>query len=167
MRKKLSLNVIVTGFSLVELLIVISIMAVLFSLGYANYRDFQRRQHLEAAVRMVKADLRLAQEMALAGKKPSLPVGNACETSDLLGYIFERIDISSYRISASCFGGDVTVKNNVGLPLGAQVQVGGGNSFLFRVLGRGVDRNVTITLSFPGSGVANRTITITTAGEIR
>ncbi|MBU0570047.1 prepilin-type N-terminal cleavage/methylation domain-containing protein [Patescibacteria group bacterium] len=155
------------GFSLVELLTVISIMAVLFGLGYANYRDFQRRQHLESAVRMVKADLRLAQEMALAGRKPA-----GCDL--LNGYEFQLMNITGsygdqYGIDALCDNNSYDYKTVI-LPENVGIRTfDSGNDFYFKVLGQGIDRtsNVTLTFRFSGSGVANRSIIITPVGEIR
>ena len=77
-----------SGYTLVELTIVVMIMAILFTVGYGNYRSYQRRQYLETAVRQVVSDLRLSQEYALSGRKPVDPLGNACETSTLSGYRF-------------------------------------------------------------------------------
>ncbi|OGM28437.1 hypothetical protein A2962_04750 [Candidatus Woesebacteria bacterium RIFCSPLOWO2_01_FULL_39_61] len=169
------------GFTLVELIIVIVTMVLIFSLGYANYRGFQRRQHLESAVRMVMGDLRLAQGMALAGRKPEEPVGNACQTNVLGGYVFSRTTgysagppeiPASYTIYAVCpdWGQRVAVKGPIELPENINLLAfGGGNRFIFRVLGRGTDRNTDIVLTFNyvDSGVANRSITITPAGNIQ
>lgn len=157
------------GFTIVELVISIMIMGIIFSLGFANYRDFQRRQQLESAVRLVKGDLRYAQELAIAGRKPAEPAGNPCETTSLEGYLFDRLTNTTYQVVARCGGGDVVVKGPQQLPVNIQIGgFGGGNEVLFRVLGRGVDRSGTTTISFtfPNSGVVARQITISTSGEI-
>lgn len=154
------------GFSLIELLTVISIMTVLFSLGYANYRDFQRRQHLESAVRMVKADLRLAQEMALAGRKPDI-----CGTSDLLGYSFEINESNdTYSIIADCRDGATEQVKLQTLPEGVEIEsVVSDDNFRFNVLGQGTDETseVGIGLSFPSGGVDPTGVIITPVGEIK
>ena len=77
-----------SGFTLIELMVVMLIMSLLFGLGFANFRDFQRRQILEGAVRAVKGDLRYAQELALAGRKPDNQDGKSCAIADsvLHGY---------------------------------------------------------------------------------
>jgi prepilin-type N-terminal cleavage/methylation domain-containing protein len=157
------------GFTIVELVISIMIMGIIFSLGFANYRDFQRRQQLESAVRLVKGDLHYAQQLAIAGRKPADPAGNPCETTTLVGYVFDRTSNSTYQILARCEGGDVMVKGPVSLPVNIQIGgFGGGNEVLFRVLARGVARTGTTTISFtfPDSGVVARQITISTSGEI-
>ena len=88
--KKENSNNLKKGFTIVELVMVIVIMAILFSMGTISYRDYQRRQYLEGAATMVEADLRLAQEMALSGKKPQDPPGNDCLSNNLEGYAFRR-----------------------------------------------------------------------------
>lgn len=159
-----------SGYTLVELIIVVSIMAILFTVGYANYRGYQKRQYLETAVRQVIADLRLAQEYALSGRKPVNPPGNACETSTLEGYRFERLDFSSYQILAKCGSGYVVVKGPEDLPQGIEMPNWGGESFVFfRVLGKGVGTtsDIVIRLQWPTGGVNPREITITPGGNIR
>ena len=59
------------GFTFVEILVVVVTMSILFSFGYAGYRDYARRQNLEAWARRVSGDLRLAQQLASSGAKPS------------------------------------------------------------------------------------------------
>lgn len=159
------------GYTLLELLMVVSIMALIFTGGFASYRDYQRRQFVESAARQVKTDLHLAQEYSLSGRKPEIPVGNTCETSTLMGYEFVRISTGSYRIDARCSAGAVTVIGPVILPTGIQMAAISGTPpdiLLFRVLGRGVNRdiNTNITLTQTESGVIKQ-ITVSPSGEIR
>ena len=154
------------GFSLVELLTVISIMTVLFGFGYSNYRDFQRRQHLESAVRMIKSDLRLAQEMALAGRKPSDCVG------DLEGYEFQLSSINSgwssqYELRTLCASSNVDYKI-VDLPEGTEIRVFGvTNGFHFLPLGQGINRlTLTLRVRFDDADIDPRRIVISEIGEI-
>ena len=44
------------GYTLIEILVVISIMAILFTVGFAGYRDFSRRQVLLGAVNQIQGD---------------------------------------------------------------------------------------------------------------
>lgn len=152
------------GYSLLEMLIVIAIISIVSSIGFASYRTYQRRQTMESGVRMVKSDLRLAQEYAIAGKKPT-----GC-TGSLQGYEFRRASVNRYRISAIC---DASIEiKTVDLPTGIQMNpLSGtpGNNFIFKVLGRGTDvaGDVGIPIRYPNSGVANVTVTVTQLGEIK
>lgn len=104
-QSKYALKRNISGYTLIELLTVISIMAILFSIGAANYREYARRRELINTALMVKGDLRLAQQYALSGKKPSVPVGNTCLTAGSLleYYIFERNAAGDgYDIRAKC-----------------------------------------------------------------
>ena len=60
-----------SGFTLIEILVSMTIIGFLFSFGYASFRDFSRRQALAGVVKQVQGDLRLAQQKALSGEKPS------------------------------------------------------------------------------------------------
>jgi len=167
------------GFTLIELLIVVVTMTLLFGVGFANYRDFQKREYLKTADRLIKADLRLAQEMAISGRKPQEFPGNACETQILQGYRFE-LDTDnypggrdSYQIDAFCgptLGTATRVfLKAVNLPEGIDMSSIGGSVFTFKVLARGVDipgAQIGITLNFPGSGVPGITVTVRRSGEI-
>ncbi len=55
------------GYSLIELVIVMGIMAVLFTLGFAGYSQFNARQELVSLVNQVKTDIRSTQNRALSG----------------------------------------------------------------------------------------------------
>lgn len=158
-----------SGFTLIELMVVMLIMSLLFGLGFTNFRDFQRRQILEGAVRAVKGDLRYAQELALAGRKPDNPAGNSCTTADsvLHGYQLTRTSSGSYVIEALCAIG-VPIKSVV---LDSEVEmnsIGTEDKILFKSVTGGIsqDSSVAITLTFTEAGVSDRVITVSPAGEI-
>ncbi len=88
------------GFSLIEVILVLGIIATLFAVGYANFRGYQRRQAIMSTARQIEGDIRLAQEYASQGKKPS----TTC-TGYLNGYIFvvNSDPVNTYDIIADCF----------------------------------------------------------------
>lgn len=156
------------GFTLIELLVVLTIMFLLFGLGYANYRDFARRQSILAIAREMRTDIRLAQEQALAGAKPSA----GCNVLD--GYRF-RVDTfsRSYSIHPFCGGSELTFVKEVTLPAEiASVVVApvSANPLLFKTVGQGNSLpsggvfDITLTQVVTGY---SQTITVTSGGEIK
>ncbi len=154
------------GFTFIELLIVISTMALLFSLGFSNYRGYQQRQRIVNAARILRSDLRFTQEQALAGIKP--------DTCGILnGYRLTYSTPTEYQVSANCDDGT----NNVDIKTISLASSSSGIQFssafpliFFNVLGRGVKMpgaSIPITLiDIDSSPNPTLTITITKGGEI-
>lgn len=69
------------AFSLVELLVVVTIMTTLLSIGVAYYTGFSQNATLDGAAKQLRANLRLAQAFALNGEK----IGATC-TGTFNGY---------------------------------------------------------------------------------
>src|SRR3989338_688450 len=86
------------GYTLIEILVAISITGMIFGAGFISFRDFSRRQVLVSAERALRGDLRLVQEYALIGKKP--PNTNCDDPNMLAGYSFLRSLSSRYLIRA-------------------------------------------------------------------
>jgi prepilin-type N-terminal cleavage/methylation domain-containing protein len=151
------------GYTLVEVLVSLTIIGLLFGFGFASFRDFSRRQALEGASRSLKGELRLLQSKASAGEKPA-----GCGASILSTYSFV-VSASSYNIIANCSGGvNVTVKTgslDTGITM-ASTQ----NTISFKVLGQGTNilsgGSAVITLSQAGTSNTSL-ITVTAGGEIK
>ena len=144
------------GYTLIELLVTITIITLLFSIGMAQYNRFNRRQILVKAKDELVSNLRLAQSKSLAAEKPV-----AC-TDILTGHKIKFINNQNYKIVAVC-GNEVDLKTDIVLPMGVIKQAGPDEVF-FRVLSQGSPTDVTLTLSGFGE---TQTITITKAGEIK
>lgn len=130
------------GYTLIELLLVMVIIAIVFSFGTANYKNFQKRQALEAATRNVMGDLRLAQEFALAGK-----VDDPATCTNFEGYVFARADpptTNKYYIYKRCNGTNTEYKSvtlQSGVTIAVRGRNGGHREFTFMPLGKGLDIN--------------------------
>src|SRR3989344_2781413 len=96
-----------TGYTLIEILVGLTIIGIVFGVGFLSFREFSRRQSLAGGVKNLVGDLRLAQEQAIAGKKPE---DNKCTSGLLNGYNFRVIPPDTYQVEALCTGGVVIVK---------------------------------------------------------
>lgn len=151
------------AFTLVEILVSLSLILLLTGLGYAGYRDFSRRQTLLSAARKIEGDLRYAQGLANSGTAPASPA--SC--TNLSGYRF-LLTASAYTISALCTEGYVDVKKDVSP--GANITISSTlPSFLFKVLASGTNipeaTPVTITLRQTGVS-ASVAIKVNSAGQV-
>jgi len=147
------------GFTIVELLIILSLIALLFALGVSQYNRFNRSQALVKAKGELVSNLRLAQGKSLAGEKP-----NQCGDEALLGHQLEFTNNQSYKIVAVCGSEPYPeVKQTVTFPEGV-IKTSAENIVFFKILSQGVESEVTITLSGFGE---TRDIIITAAGEIK
>jgi prepilin-type N-terminal cleavage/methylation domain-containing protein len=153
-----------SGYTLIEILVSMSIIGLIFSFGYISYRDFARRQSLLGSARRLKADLSLAQEQALSGKKPS---SVACSgAGSLNGYDFYVDSATSYIIQANCVGGlvdDKVVEISSEISLTAIP-----NRFTFKVIGKGTSLSDLATITLTQTATGNtQIITVSPEGEIK
>jgi len=95
------------GFTFVEMMVVMMIMAILFGAGYANYRAFSRGKAIESVAEEVASDIKLTKELASSGKKEC----NDNLTEVLNGYRFiVSMDSDTYRIETVCSASNRTIK---------------------------------------------------------
>lgn len=150
------------GYTLIEILVGLTIISLLFGIGSVNFRDFSRREALNGVAKQIQGDLRLAQSAASSGQKPA-----SCLTN-LDGYIFKIYPTTEYKIEAKC-GNNFYVNKDVFLPSGLSVTLSP-NPILFKVLGQGTDipavSEATITITQQGTN-AQKVIQITSGGEIK
>ena len=147
------------GFTLVELLVTITIITLVFSIGLAQYNRFNRRQILVRAKDQLISDLRLTQSKALSGEKPV-----DCNSTPLLGQKLDFTSNSNYQIIAVC-SSDIVVKSGISLPQGVIKQAGPDEVF-FKVLSQGTDISGTAQIILSGFG-QTQTISVNNAGEIK
>ena len=147
------------GFTLLELLITISIITLLFTIGIASYQNFNRTQIVNQTVKELKENLRLVQSKALSGEKTS-----ACGANTLIGWQINFTDSNTYKIQVLCSATPSDVKT-IDLT-GDLVKTAGPNTVLFRVLARGVDGSGEIIIKgFGSTKVAS--VTVSNTGEIK
>ena len=94
-----------SGFTLVELLVVISVITILSSLGFATYVNFNRTQVIVQTADRIISDLRLAQSLAANNQRPpdnENPESETglCGSNPLVGYSFKMNSEKNYTIFA-------------------------------------------------------------------
>lgn len=141
------------AFTLIELLIVTSLVGILLTMGVASHNTFNRRRVLRETALALLNNLRHTQTKALSGEKP-----NACTI--LNGWKLEFLG-GGYQMRAVCTNGEFGEKN-FSFPSGVS-KTAGPDSFLFKVLAHGVKGEGEIGLS--GFGEIYK-IKVSQSGEI-
>lgn len=169
---KVNLN-IRQGYTLIELLVGLTIIGILFAFGYVNFRDFSRRQAVAGIAKQIEGDLRLAQQQALSGLVPDDAKCRA--PNNLLNGINFRVVTSgfggTYAVEADCSGGIVSDPAIKSVTLPDAISISSTlNPIRFNVLGNGNNiqggQNAVITILQQGTG-NQKLITVTSGGEIK
>ncbi|MCX6726101.1 MAG: prepilin-type N-terminal cleavage/methylation domain-containing protein [Candidatus Shapirobacteria bacterium] len=148
------------GFTLVELLIVMTIITLLFAIGVVQYNQFNRRQVLTKAKDELISNLRLIQGKSLAGEKPE-----NCLAETLEGFKLIFADNhQNYKIVVVC-NGEFDVKTSLAFPTGV-IKQSGPDEIFFKVLSQGTDINGQAEIILSGFN-ETKTIIVTGTGEIR
>ena len=154
-----------SGYTLIEILVVLALGAIVFVGGYTAYQDFARRQVLDNAHEELKSNFALARQLALAGEKPA----GFCESSSSFSLLGHQINLESgqYKIQAKCSNDVTSDVRTFLLPSGISITSGWttSNPILFKALGEGADQNVTITI-MQNSTSDTKQIQVSTQGRI-
>jgi len=156
-----------SAYTLIEVLVGLTIIGLIFGVGYINFRDFARRQAIAGAGKILQGDLRLAQGLALSGQKPDVAFCNSPNT--LNSFDFRVFSTTDYRIEANCSGGSV-ISKEVFLPTGITISTPNPNPIQFKVLGRGtnIPSGTSIILTLTQASSNNKfTVTVGFGGEIQ
>lgn len=155
------------AYTLIEILVGLTIIGLVFGIGYVNFRDFSRRQAVAGAGKQIQGSLRLAEQLALSGQKPDDIKCN--DPNVLTGYGFRIVSSSQYRVEAACSGGNV-VNKDTNLPSGITITTPVPNPVLFKILGQGtnIPAGTSIVLTLTQARTNNRfTVTIGAGGDIK
>ena len=147
------------GFTLIELLVAVAIGGILFSGGLAAYRGIGEKQTVKQAGISFQSKLRLFQQKALAGEKPS-----ECDIPGeiLEGYSVRWISLTSYIMTAVC---SITSPTENTINLVENVVFGGNfGTIFFPVLRSELTGAQVITLT---NGTFNYEVEIESTGVIR
>jgi len=149
------------GFTLVEILIVMGIIALLTSLSIAAYSTYTRNQKFNNAVNDTYNMLQVAKSRASSQYVPS----DKCTYDAVAGYVFEgyqvTINASSVDLSVRCNGAVQNV-NSVKIPSGILTPVP--TTIVFKALDGTVNTSSDIVLTFQDGNI--KRITIPKNGKI-
>lgn len=138
------------GFTLIEILVGLTIVTLLFGVGYAGYRDFARRQILNSSYDKIRSSLSLAQQLALSGDKPVGCPANAV----LNGY---KVDFSQKKFYAECVGPAGTTRaqeRTIDIPVGIEIS-SSQPTVLYKVLGQGTDQSSEVSITIRQTATGN------------
>ena len=89
------------GFTVIELLVAVVISGLLVVSGLVSYKSLGEKQKVKQAGTSFQTNLKLIQQKALAGEKPTI-----CGSNSLSGYNVSRQSSGSYAVEAICPGAD-------------------------------------------------------------
>jgi prepilin-type N-terminal cleavage/methylation domain-containing protein len=158
------------GFTLIELVVSVGLMALLVGGSIAGYNRFNERQGVIQAGKEFVSVLRLAQKRASVGDKPDVAGCNGGEKLD--GYRVQASqNDSAYTLSPVC-GGAVIAAAETSYSISNQLMFHDAVNLQFQVLSMGVQNGVggggaaTIEIGSDSSPGFIYIITVSPAGEI-
>lgn len=155
------------GFTLIELIVVFSVIAVLSTIGVASFVSYSRAQTLQQATNDFITVLNTAKARASAQVKPS---PTCISTSALQGYsVTVNIVARTYSLNVICSGTTTaistsTLPTNVSFNSAAGIPPTTTTNVRFSVLTGGVTGTGNVVLSSYG---ATKTVTINSVGGIQ
>lgn len=148
------------GFTLIEIIVVFSVIAIVATVGVAAFVNYSKTQSLQTSYLDLKSTLSTAKSYSLSQIKPA-----ECATNILIGYEVS-LDIfnNKYSLIAKCQGFDKTLKTSSFPPsITFNNSLTTSNTFLFPVLSTQITGG-TITIDGFGD---QKVITIDGLGGIR
>jgi prepilin-type N-terminal cleavage/methylation domain-containing protein len=155
------------GFTLIELMIAISIIAILGALGIVGFSNFNKAQVLQTSAKEVIAMLNLAKSRAQSQIKPLA----FCSGGSLSGYKVIISNLKKYSLYLSCSTGvdSLITEQDKSLPTGLNFSEDSSLSFFFPVRSGGIQASglspwQIIILDNDGK---TKTITINPGGNVQ
>ena len=149
-----------SAFTLVELLVAMTILAIVGGAGMAGFRSAAQRQSVDAAQGQIMGALTQAQSNAAAGVKDA----TACGVTPLVGW---RVSFtaSSYTVEGVC-GSTTFSSKTTQLSSGLTVStLPTPNPIVFKPLRQGTTIAVSTTIVLSGNGLT-KNIAVTNVGQI-
>lgn len=128
------------GFTLIEMIVVITIIMIISTIGIASFVDYGRTQEVNTATLEIASMLQLARSRTISQIRPPDSVVQ-CSGKTLDGYRVTFSDSRNYLLKAVCEGNEYNLPNE-SRTLSSNLSITSlsfPNSFTFRVLTGGVD----------------------------
>lgn len=143
------------GFTLIELIVAFSIIAILSTVGIASFVSYSRTQAVNTEASNIVSVLNLARAKTQSQVNP-------CEDSEtLVGYQLKVVNDTNYQLEYVCMSGGANVSSPINkYKLANPIKLSSSQTvFLFKVLSGG---NTTGTLTVTGNWTPEieRTITL-------
>ena len=152
------------GYSLLEVLVAVTIIGILTGSSLVGYNRFQGRQGLKSAGEQLVSDLRLTQAKALSGEKATGWCQGANES--LTGWRLVFTSSTVYDIRGVCSSAATTTFKSITLP-NSVTKSGGGSSVDFAAVNGTTSDNGFVLSRQLGTSVSQITVTTTSAGLIK
>ncbi|MBI2028736.1 MAG: prepilin-type N-terminal cleavage/methylation domain-containing protein [Candidatus Levybacteria bacterium] len=138
-------NIKSQGFTLIELIVVFSVMSILSAFGIASFNSYNETKVLQNAAIDVANTLNLAKSRALSQVKP-----NTCGANALEGYGVDMLSNKDYQLIAYCTTTHIISAGSLPDSVDFEEACSGtDHSFLFPVLEGGVVENSGCSCSPP------------------
>ncbi len=151
------------GFTLLELIIVFSVISILSTVGIASFVGYSRAQSLQSAASSFELTLNLAKSHANSQVKPS-----QCSTETLIGYQVDILSDTTYSLSVVCLGvytlQTITLPDKGNVKFSLDLTQTTTTSVFFPIITSGVKGAGTIVLVGYGQ---TKTITIDRVGNVK
>lgn len=143
------------GFTLIELMVVITIISIITGIGVASYNKYNSRRIVEKAAEELRANIRLAQSRAINNEKDS-----RCGPDILDGWYVEYLSSSSYQLFCICGGNEYRPSSAINI---TNVSLNSFSTFGFKPLigNATLSQNITII----GDDKSAR-ISVSTSGDV-
>jgi Tfp pilus assembly protein FimT len=148
------------GYTLIELLIAVSLTIILSGFGIAGFNNFNRNQVVNSAGKKIAEELKYTQSLVINQQKPL----NGCITLNGYNFSITNSSTGTYSITAvctpACDGDDCIIKTET---LG--ISLSGASSVYFNILTSGVTIIGENYLSITGNNLT-KYVKICSGGEI-
>lgn len=142
-------KIFLKGYTLIEIMVGLSIISLLFLGGYSGYQEFTRRQILDNTAAELISNLNLIKQKALSGDQSSLCTDLDSQNT-LEGYQVS-FSSNSYTISPRCKNIQLGLSYSVNITLPQSITLSYQsfeNPLIFNTLsGTNLDNTLTITLT--------------------